>query len=222
MTLSPTFPWKNIHTLLLDMDGTLLDLHFDSIFWKEHIPRQYAAKRGLDINTAKNILTPHFRATEHTLDWYCIDYWSKALNLDVGLLKQDLKHLIRFKPYAQDFLTLMRQQKKQLILVTNAHEKSISIKLEHTLLDQYIDQIISAHDIGHAKESPLFWKQLEQACSFDKKTSLLIDDNIYALQSAKDYGVKHLLAISKPSTQEGIIDTGNFIAVEGFEKLIHP
>lgn len=30
--------WKEIDTVLLDMDGTLLDLNFDNHFWKEFVP----------------------------------------------------------------------------------------------------------------------------------------------------------------------------------------
>ncbi|HNG60363.1 MAG TPA: haloacid dehalogenase, partial [Cellvibrionaceae bacterium] len=37
-------PWQAIDTLLLDMDGTLLDLHYDNYFWLEYLPRAFAAK----------------------------------------------------------------------------------------------------------------------------------------------------------------------------------
>ena len=30
--------WSKIDTVLLDMDGTLLDLHYDSHFWLNVIP----------------------------------------------------------------------------------------------------------------------------------------------------------------------------------------
>ena len=39
--------WENIETVLLDMDGTLLDLHFDNHFWLQHVPVCYAEKHGL-------------------------------------------------------------------------------------------------------------------------------------------------------------------------------
>ena len=31
--------WQEIDTVLLDMDGTLLDLHYDNYFWLTHIPK---------------------------------------------------------------------------------------------------------------------------------------------------------------------------------------
>ena len=34
--------WRDIDTVFLDMDGTLLDLHFDIHFWQTHVPRRYA------------------------------------------------------------------------------------------------------------------------------------------------------------------------------------
>jgi putative hydrolase of the HAD superfamily len=39
--------WSRIDTVLLDMDGTLLDLRFDNWFWQELIPSRYAAAHGL-------------------------------------------------------------------------------------------------------------------------------------------------------------------------------
>ncbi len=215
-----SIPWDMIQTLLLDMDGTLLDLHFDNYFWKEYVPLKYAEKRGLDVVTSKRILMPRFSAAEKTLDWYCLDYWTRTLNLDIALLKKDLTHLIGFKPRAREFLIAMKKQNKQLILVTNAHSKSLALKLEHTLLDQYLDKIISAHDYGTPKENTRFWSMLSNDITFDKNQTLLIDDNINALESAKEFGIKHLLAVSKPSSKAGSIDTKDFPTMVDFAQLL--
>ena len=43
----PSLPWSDIDTVLLDMDGTLLDLHFDNHFWLEHLPQRYAELHGV-------------------------------------------------------------------------------------------------------------------------------------------------------------------------------
>ncbi len=52
--------WSQVDTVLLDMDGTLLDLHFDNRFWNEHLPRCYAQARGLDEAAARAELMPVF------------------------------------------------------------------------------------------------------------------------------------------------------------------
>ena len=80
--------WSAIDTVLLDMDGTLLDLGFDNWFWQEHLPREFAAARGLGLAAARAELEPRFRALAGTMEWYCIDHWSRELCLDIAALKR--------------------------------------------------------------------------------------------------------------------------------------
>ena len=69
--------WSAIDTVLLDMDGTLLDLRFDNWFWQEHIPVLYAARHAMQIVAARTLLEGKFRAVSGTIDWYCIEHWSR-------------------------------------------------------------------------------------------------------------------------------------------------
>ena len=41
--------WQRIDTVFLDMDGTLLDLNFDTYFWMEHVPRRFSEKHGVEL-----------------------------------------------------------------------------------------------------------------------------------------------------------------------------
>ena len=68
------------------MDGTLLDLGYDKHFWEEHLPRRFAESRGIAISEAHRLMQPIFESTAGTLDWYCVNYWSRALALDIELL----------------------------------------------------------------------------------------------------------------------------------------
>ena len=70
--------WKKIDTVLLDMDGTLLDLNFDNHFWKEFVPLKYAEQKGISTVSAKQQLEPQFKSMEGKLEWYCLDYWSQC------------------------------------------------------------------------------------------------------------------------------------------------
>ena len=40
-------PWSTIETIMFDMDGTLLDLHFDNFFWLKMVPQCYAKIKGI-------------------------------------------------------------------------------------------------------------------------------------------------------------------------------
>ncbi len=215
-----TLPWDEIECVLLDMDGTLLDLNFDTYFWQEHLPRRYAFTRGLDIATAKRVLEPHFSKVAGTLDWYCLDYWSELLGLDIVDLKKDIVHLIAILEGATDFMDRLRQQGKRTILVTNAHPDSLALKLEHTRLDNHLDRLISVHEVGVPKEEVLCWKKLQALEPFDPARTLLVDDNLVALRSARQFGIRHLLAACKPDSCQPARPTTEFAAFHRFDEIM--
>jgi len=212
--------WNKIQYVLLDMDGTLLDLHFDNHFWQELVPRRYAADRGLDVVTTKRLLAPVFRRNEGTLNWYCLDFWTRELNIDIAILKQDIAHLIAVHPHVIEFLDALRAAAKRSVLVTNAHPRSLALKLERTRLGTHLDAIVSAHDIGHPKEEPAFWRQLQHHQPFVAESTLLIDDNLHVLRAARDFGIRHLLAVHQPDTRRPPRETAEFAALRDFSDIL--
>jgi len=182
--------WNEIDTVMLDMDGTLLDLHFDNYFWQEYLPECWGKPKGMDIDTAKAALIPRFKAMEGTLAWYCLDYWSDELELDVFRLKQDVEHLIKTRPFAEELLRKLNEMDKEVVLLTNAHEKILDVKLKKTGLKKHFDHIISAHALGSPKEHREFWELLSNTVQFSQEKSLFIDDNLTVLSVAQEYGIR--------------------------------
>src|SRR5882724_10830510 len=113
--------WSVIETVLLDMDGTLLDLRFDNWFWQELIPRRYAAANGLALAETQGLLAPKFVEVKGTLQWYCIEYWTRELKLDIGSIKREALAQVAFLPGAEEFLSKLKDRGKRCVLVTNAH-----------------------------------------------------------------------------------------------------
>jgi 5'-nucleotidase len=168
--------WKEVKTVLLDMDGTLLDLRFDNHFWKEFVPLKFAEKEGLSVEHAKAHLVPRFKSKEGTLDWYCLDYWSDSLQLDIAGLKAELAELIAVLPHVNEFLEKIKQSSQRVLLVTNAHRDSLDLKMEKTGLQPYFNDLVSSHDFGLPKEHADFWHHLQRKHPFEKHNTLLIDD----------------------------------------------
>ncbi|MCU7800738.1 MAG: GMP/IMP nucleotidase [gamma proteobacterium symbiont of Lucinoma myriamae] len=212
--------WNEIDSVFLDMDGTLLDLHFDNHFWLEHVPQRYAEKHGLSRQQALDKLIPLFKSMEGTIDWYCVDYWTKELELDIALLKEEIKHLIQVHPFVIEFLKNLAKAGKRRVLVTNAHQKSLNLKMNNTPLSGLLDSIISAHQLGIPKEEVNFWEQLSSLETYDPQRTLLIDDNLSALASAKEYGIRHLLAIYKPDSKADIKKVDSFQAIHSFKEIM--
>ncbi len=212
--------WNQIDSVLLDLDGTLLDLHFDNFFWLEHVPRRYAERTGCSLEAAKRELTERTRSVEGTLEWYCVDYWSQQLGLDIALLKAEVDHLIAVHPHVVDFLRLMRRIDKRVVLVTNAHQKALSLKMERTKLQGYFDAVITSHELGLPKEEPEFWSRLQRVEPFDKTRTLFVDDSRPVLESARDYGMGWLLRVLRPDTRGPVRPSDGFKAIHDFSEIL--
>lgn len=213
--------WDAIDTVLLDMDGTLLDLAFDNLFWVKLVPEHYAKTHGLTQDEVLARIAPHFEEKRHSLDWYNIDYWSDYLNMDVAALKIDHQQHIDFLPMAEFFLQRLQTQEQRVYIVTNADPKAYMIKHAQTGVGNWVEEVISSHDLGYPKEDQGFWHALQAHVDFDKQRSLFVDDSPRVLQSAHDYGIGHVAAISKPDTsREGSAFTDE-AALEELPKRIH-
>lgn len=212
--------WSKIDTVLLDMDGTLLDLHYDNHFWLEHVPQRYAAHHGLTLANARADLRERYRRVEGTLDWYSVDYWTQELGLDIPLLKQEVEHLIAIHPHVIDFLHAVRAARKRVLLVTNAHGKAIDIKFRRTKLGGHFDAVVCSHDLHAPKEHIGFWRKLESIHPFEKTRTLLVDDSLPVLRAARDYGLAHLLAVYRPDTKQPDKDVGEFAAIRSFRDIL--
>ena len=194
--------WSKISTVLLDMDGTILDLHFDTQFWSVHLPLRYSEQAQISLQQARQELHSHYEEIAGTLNWYCLDYWTKQTKLPIQTLKREIQHLICLRSDAHDFLTALRNSGREIILVTNAHPDSLSLKIERTQLDKYFDCLYSTHEFGVTKESQLLWQRLQQKQPFELANTLFVDDSLPVLASARKYGFQHLLAIENPDSQQ--------------------
>ena len=211
--------WTRIDTTLLDMDGTLLDLGFDNFFWREYVPRRYGLARGLEIEEARRLLERLYREREGSLQWYCLDFWTRELDLDLLQLKREVSERVRYIPRVPEFLESVKALDKKLVLVTNAHRDSLLVKIEQTALHRHFDAVYSSHDFGFPKEDERFWLQLAREEPFDPARSLLADDSLPVLRAARDFGIAHLIAIRRPDLGAPRREIDEFPAVDGLGEV---
>jgi putative hydrolase of the HAD superfamily len=206
-------------TLMLDMDGTLLDLAYDNYMWMEHIPAEYARQKEVPVDSAREHLYATFKRLEGTLNWYCLDHWSNELDLDVAKLHREQNGRIGFLPGARQFLEQVSDHQVRLLLVTNSHQHTLDIKTEVTDIVDYFDGVYTSHALGFAKEDQPFWRQLREKEAFDPARTVFVDDNVAVLQSARDFGVEMLLHITRPDTGRPAREHDDFVGIEGVGKL---
>lgn len=182
------------------MDGTLLDLHYDTYFWLEHLPIRYAQIHNTDLAQTRQRLLQLLQSKRGTIEWYCADYWSEQLNLDIKALKGEDLSRIQYRPQAEQFLARIKAQGQRVVLVTNDHRHSLGLKLQATTLGNYLDAVIVSHDYGVAKEEQAFWHAMQRDEPFNPARSLFIDDTVAVLDSAHLYGIRHLRCIAQPDS----------------------
>jgi putative hydrolase of the HAD superfamily len=211
--------WDLVEWVILDMDGTILDLAYDNYFWRELVPRRYAQNNGLTLKQARERLAPKFLEVQHTLPWYCTDYWSGITGINMAELKREIRHLIGPLDGAVDFLHAVRASGRQLWLATNAHRDSWSLKLEHTGLTPLFDRIVSSHEFGAPKEDARFWRQFIEQHPFRAERALFVDDSLPVLHAAQDFGIGQVLAISHPDTTQPPRQVDGFVSIAGLRQL---
>ena len=185
---------KRLENILIDMDGVLLDTAYDNHFWQEHIPTRYAELKSMNIDQAIKITHSLFHYKKGYKDWYDLDYWSNMLGLDIEQekLSANMIDKIKLKKGAIDFLEKYHKE-KNLFLVTNAHRKTLNIKMKKFPLIKYFKKIICSHELKYVKEEIPFWFILRNKLGVDYDKSVLIEDTIDNVKSAYHAGLKSIL-----------------------------
>ncbi|RLU00630.1 GMP/IMP nucleotidase [Ketobacter sp.] len=214
--------WDHIDTVLLDMDGTLLDLYFDNYFWMEFLPLRFAEANHISLDDAKTQLFTRFGEHRGTLNWYCLDFWSRETGLDIVAMKEEVKDRIGLRPNAITFLEKVKASGRKAVLVTNAHRGSLDLKMREIPLHPHFDGIFSSHDFGLPKEDPQLWSRLQEVMHYEPARTLLIDDSLAVLRSARRAGIAHTLGVLQPDSRQQAMDTEEFIGLDCFSQIYPP
>lgn len=211
--------WSEVKHVLLDMDGTLLDLYFDDYFWGHLVPEKYAEKHDMPFGKAKEYLYEKYRSHERTLNWTDIDFWTRELGLDIPALKEQVRHLIDVHPYVIEFLDLLRKKGKKVVLATNAHYKTVALKMRKTQLGHHFDRVITSMDMGYPKEDLRFWEHAQKTLKFRKEATMFIDDTEEVLYTAREYGIKYIVLKGIANTRAPRRENSDFLRIDVFKEL---
>jgi len=212
--------WQRIDHVLLDLDGTLLDLGFDNHFWQVLVPAAWGELRGLSPVAARAALAPRFAACAGTLAWYSTEYWTDELGLDIAALKRRDSHRIRWLPGAQRFLGAARRRGKRLVLLTNAHPQALAIKHECTRVLDHLDAGYSSHEFGAPKEDARFWAALGSREPHEPSRCLFVDDSDSVLRAARAAGIGMVRAVRRPDSTRSPHGHEDFTSVDALEDLL--
>ena len=187
--------WSSIDTVLLDLDGTLLDQAYDNHIWRDLIPQRFAVARGMELNAAYAEIARLFAGRSGTLEWYDIEFWTRTLGVDVAALHREVRSHVSWLPGARQFLERMRALGKRLVLLTNSHPIALAVKHEQTGVLDLLDAAASSQEFGAPKEQAEFWHAARLRFGFDPQRSLFADDNSRMLDAARAAGIRWVYGV---------------------------
>ncbi len=220
MTTATAPDWHAIDTVLLDLDGTLLDLAYDNYVWLARLPELYAERQGLSVSEAQAALAPKFRAWRGRLEWYSIEFWSRETGIDLEAVHRAEADRIAWLPGAQDFLHILRRRGKRQILMTDSHPTLLALKHSRTGVLDLLDAAYSSHQFGAPKQDPAFWPAAQAAAGFDPLRTLFVDDNPAVVQAALDAGLRWVYAVRHPDSSRAANDHPEFNAIDRVTALL--
>lgn len=211
--------WDQIQTVMIDMDGTLIDLCFDHVIWNHALPQQLAQKRGISPKEAHDLLYSEYRPP-FPIDFYSIDAWARKTGLDLMQIHKDTSHLLQYRPGAIQFLEFLKARKLRVVIATNCHPKSFELKDSILNIRSKVDAVYSSADFGVAKDEVEYWDCVEQIESFPRSHTLFIDDAQPILDTGWEAGIGHLMTIKQPNCLIPAVSTFFHPVIDDFRDLL--
>ncbi|WP_420464721.1 GMP/IMP nucleotidase [Panacagrimonas sp.] len=212
--------WSVVECVLLDMDGTVLDLAFDNFIWMQAVPSRYAERRGLSLEAARAELAPQFMSVAHTLPWYDLNYWTRLTGVDLAALHDEFRDRVGILEGSVAFLDAVRASGRPMWLTTNAHPDSWRPKLAQTGLAHYFDHIVSSDDLKAPKEDPRYWQGLRDRYGMNAARCLFADDSRRVLEAARRFGIGQIVAMTHPDTTRPPHVFEDFFSVARLHELL--
>lgn len=183
---------------IFDMDGTFLD---SMEFWKNAFGHYLQSK---NIKTDQKAVD---KVHEMTLDQaivYLVDYYK--LDEDPTDVKENLhsmlahnyREVFNIDPFAKEYFTLLKENKKKIALATATQRSLVDIVLDRFDLRGIFDLELVSDEQDLHKNDGKYFVNAAKKLNIDPKKTIVFEDSLYAIKSAKSIGAK-VVAITHQS-----------------------
>lgn len=153
---------ENIKIISFDVDGTLVREEFVDAVWLQGIPEAYAAKEGISLEEAKEIVKSEYdKVGENAIEWYMLNYWLKKFQLEISEenLFERFKKKVKLYPEVKAVLERLKEKGYELIISSNATRPFIYFQTSP--IKKYFFHIFSAtSDFFEVKKTKGFYEKI--------------------------------------------------------------
>ncbi|MBP2078936.1 pyrophosphatase PpaX [Oceanobacillus polygoni] len=174
----------NIHTILFDLDGTLIDtnglINASFLHTFEQYNLTFTPEEILEFNGPPLIET--FRSIDPI----------NADNMIVTYRKHNLAehdNYVTAFPYVLETMEQLQKQNIQLGVVSTKMSKGVHMGLKLTGLDRFFETVITFDDVINPKPHPEPVLKAMEALGANASTTLMVGDNHHDIEAGKSAGV---------------------------------
>lgn len=175
---------------IFDLDGTLLD---SMAVWRT-VGKDYIISQGTmpheDLEkTFKKMTLQH--AAEYCQKEYGVEKSIQEIIAGINAIISDFyRYKAPLKEGMREVLEHFAEENVQMCIAT-ANDKALAeLALERLGIRKYFKEILSCDDVGAGKESPLIYEKALECLQTKKEETLVFEDMIHAIKTAKDAGFK--------------------------------
>jgi len=187
---------------IFDLDGTLLD---SMPFW-ENLGSEYMKAKG--INPPKNIdeiLKPMSlnQSAQYLKEEYHISgSEDEIIDEILGMIEDHYFLKVPLKAGVLPFLERLHKENVRMCIATATDHELAKAALERLDVLQYFDFIFTCYDAGVGKNTPEFFLKVLELLNTPKGETVVFEDALHAIKSAKAAGLFVVAVYDKSSCEE--------------------
>ena len=209
--------FPNIHAVLFDLDGTLIDtleLHIKAFKW-------IIEKNGGRVSTDQ--LEPLLGMTPQDIIGKFLPHLSDKERWDLAIEKEEhlfeLTDKINSYPGVVPFLKSLKKWGIKRVVISSTHRSLVNRLLNAAELTPFFDEMVSGDDVTRGKPYPEpFLKGLEKS-GVSHKEAIAIGDSTHDIASAVAAGLNAIGVITGKTSAESLIREGAKCIIESFHAL---
>lgn len=191
-----------IKCAIFDFDGTL----FDSMHISANVGEIYLRSLGKEPKAS-------LREDVETLSLYQAAYYFQkeydvALSADeiVNGINKTIEHFNVYEVLPKhgvcEFLDKMKQLNIPMCIATAIDRAQVIAALKRCKMEQYFDEVFTSIEVGSGKDEPMIYRKAMEYFDADYSTSLVFEDALYAVQTAKRDGFQVVAVYDASETQQ--------------------
>ena len=101
-----------------------------------------------------------------------------------------------------EFLDKMKQLNIPMCIATAIDRAQVIAALKRCKMEQYFDEVFTSIEVGSGKDEPMIYRKAMEYFDADYSTSLVFEDALYAVQTAKRDGFQVVAVYDASETQQ--------------------